>query len=259
MKGMVPWHFRALPLLLLLAASIIAEGATCSSKGGGLLHVGRRMEKALIQEPPHATRGCPLYSFPFLDRMSRRGGRVLRLRGGRKRILRPWDEAYFRGPGGCSAVPPLPAQAKQGTGGGGDEGEQPSRKGAVLVDNAGEGGGSVEKAREVVLTELAARQQCTALDPSRVEGGDRGMENYVEWTRQKKSTDDELGITYYIHRRGGSGGLVKARWADFRVQEVCLRTGVPVAISDSVSLPPRSWSPARNPPPPPPPLQNGHY
>jgi hypothetical protein len=46
----------------------------------------------------------------------------------------------------------------------------------------------------------------------------------VEWTRYKKSTDEELGITYSINKDGGSGGLIKARWADFRVQEVCMST-----------------------------------
>ena len=104
----------------------------------------------------------------------------LRLRGGRKRPIRPWDEAYARGAGGISAVPPLPPPASVPISSKSKEkgGNNRIPEGMVLLDGSADGGGSRHVPREEALTQLASRQRCNALDPSRVEGGDSGMENY---------------------------------------------------------------------------------
>jgi hypothetical protein len=60
-------------------------------------------------------------------------------------------------------------------------------------------------------------------------GKEDGLENYVAWTRHKKASDADVGIEEFASQDlVGIGGLVKARWTDFRVNEVRLRDGQPV-------------------------------
>ena len=86
------------------------------------------------------------------------------------------------------------------------------------------------------LASLAERQT-TMLQPSSPDllmqapltGGESGLESYVAWTRHKKASDEDVGIEAFVSPDlVGIGGLIKARWTDFRVNEVRLRDGRPV-------------------------------
>jgi len=116
----------------------------------------------------------------------------------------------------------------------------------VLVESEG---GPVLRPRAQILAELCARQQCNALDPALYDfnaiGEDANkyssLSDYIEWTRHRKTSDEDVGITEYVTTAPGVGGLLKARWADFYVQEIRLRDSSRVSVTDTVSLPPRPW------------------
>jgi hypothetical protein len=107
--------------------------------------------------------------------------------------------------------------------------------------------------RHKFLASLAQRQT-TMLQPNAPDlihqapltGKEAGLESYVAWTRHKKSTDADVGIEEFVSPDlVGIGGLVKARWTDFRVNEVRLRDGSPVRPPRS---PPPRTAPPTNPP-----------
>eukprot|EP00960_Hanusia_phi_P028272 747293-Hanusia_phi.AAC.1 len=106
-----------------------------------------------------------------------------------------------------------------------------------------------DRSREEVLSGLCSRQTCNALDPSLYDFEGAGLErqkyssleDYIEWTKQKKSSDEEVGITEFATATPGVGGLLKARWFDFRVNEMRLEEETPVLLTDATSLPHRPW------------------
>ena len=116
----------------------------------------------------------------------------------------------------------------------------------VLVE---EDGVTAAIPRAQMLARLCERQKCSALDPSLYDFGAIGQDaskysslsDYIEWTRHRKTSDEDVGITEFVTSAPGVGGLLKARWADFYVQEIRLRDRSRVCLTDTVTMPPRPW------------------
>ena len=58
-------------------------------------------------------------------------------------------------------------------------------------------------------------------------------ETVLAWDASDRMSDRDIGMTQYAKRkRGGTGGIIKATWSDFRVHEIRKRDGQVVSLSD---------------------------
>ena len=56
-------------------------------------------------------------------------------------------------------------------------------------------------------------------------------EAVLGWDTSARISDEDIGVTEFVRpRRKGTGGILKAKWSDFRVQEVKERDKEPVRL-----------------------------